>query len=350
MATTGNYGFTLPTVGADRDSWGALLNGNWSSLDALLFQAAPIGMLADFAGPSAPSGWLICDGRSVSRATYSELFAIIGTSWGAGDGSSTFALPNMAGRSGVGPGTMTDQAGTSFTFTFATYRGYGSQTITQANLPAYNLVTDQQGLHTHGGWAVGANHDHTTDSQGNHVHTGYTDLQGDHTHGINDPGHTHSYTLSQIGAGARVQYGTSEDVVNTGQTTSVSATGISIVVAGAHQHNLSIATAGNHSHTTTYSGNLYSAITQDGAHTHNVNLNGGGVAMTIQNPVAVVTKIIFAGSQAATFSASVAAATTRSASTDEMTALRDEIEQLRALILSGRMPPRVQRAPLRGMH
>jgi hypothetical protein len=49
-------------------------------------------------------------------------------------------------------------------------------------------------------------------------------------------------------------------------------------------------------------------------------------------------------------SASVAAVTARSASTDEMTVLREEIEQLRALILSGRAPPRVQRAPLRGMH
>jgi microcystin-dependent protein len=350
-AFTPNYGWTLPEVGASRDSWGAKLNTDLSSIDQLLFMAAPIGMLLDYAGSTAPSGYLICDGRAVSRATYSALFAVIGTAFGAGDGSTTFALPNLIGRSSVGPGTMTDQGGTSFSFTFATYQGYGSQTITQSNLPNYNLTSNAAGTHNHGGaTAAGANHYHTTDTQGTHTHGGTTDVQGDHSHGVNDPGHAHGYTLSQIGAGARVQYGTSEDVVNTGQTTSVSGTGISIQNAGSHAHNITTSSAGAHSHTTSYSGNLTLGINSDGSHTHTIPLGGGGVAMTIQNPVAVVTKIIYAGTQAATMSASAAATTTRSASTDEMTALRDEIEQLRALILSGRMPPRVQRAPLRGMH
>ena len=52
--------------------------------------AAPSGMVVPFAGASAPSGYLLCDASAVSRTTYAELFAVIGTTYGAGDGSTTF--------------------------------------------------------------------------------------------------------------------------------------------------------------------------------------------------------------------------------------------------------------------
>ena len=55
-----------------------------------------------FAAGSAPSGWLICDGSAVSRATYADLFSTIGTTYGAGDGSSTFNLPDFGGRGPMG--------------------------------------------------------------------------------------------------------------------------------------------------------------------------------------------------------------------------------------------------------
>lgn len=58
----------------------------------------PSGMLIDFAGTVEPQGWLMCDGRAVSRSVYSSLFASISTSYGAGDGSSTFNLPDFRGR------------------------------------------------------------------------------------------------------------------------------------------------------------------------------------------------------------------------------------------------------------
>lgn len=51
---------------------------------------------------SAPSGWFLCDGSAISRTTYSELFAIIGTTYGTGDGSTTFNIPNLKGRAIVG--------------------------------------------------------------------------------------------------------------------------------------------------------------------------------------------------------------------------------------------------------
>lgn len=68
---------------------------------------APTGIVAAFAGAAAPAGWLMCDGSAVSRATYSALFAVIGTTYGAGNGSTTFNLPDLRGRAvyGVGPGT-----------------------------------------------------------------------------------------------------------------------------------------------------------------------------------------------------------------------------------------------------
>jgi Phage Tail Collar Domain len=67
---------------------------------------APTGIVAAFAGAAAPAGWLLCDGSAVSRATYSALFAVIGTTYGAGNGSTTFNLPDLRGRAvyGVGAG------------------------------------------------------------------------------------------------------------------------------------------------------------------------------------------------------------------------------------------------------
>ena len=63
------------------------------------------GMVQMFAGSTAPTGWLICNGAAVSRTTYATLFAVIGTTWGSGDGSSTFNLPDLRGRAPIGAGT-----------------------------------------------------------------------------------------------------------------------------------------------------------------------------------------------------------------------------------------------------
>lgn len=58
----------------------------------------PPGMISFFHATDVPEGWLLCNGATVSRTTYSRLFAKIGTKYGAGDGSTTFALPNLDGR------------------------------------------------------------------------------------------------------------------------------------------------------------------------------------------------------------------------------------------------------------
>ena len=66
----------------------------------------PSGMLAPFAGSTAPTGWLLSDGSAVSRTTYSALFTAIGTTYGTGDGSTTFNLPDLRGRTPFGKDDM----------------------------------------------------------------------------------------------------------------------------------------------------------------------------------------------------------------------------------------------------
>ena len=58
----------------------------------------PPGTIINYAGSTVPEGYLLCNGANVSRTTYANLFAAIGTAWGSGDGSTTFTLPNFSGR------------------------------------------------------------------------------------------------------------------------------------------------------------------------------------------------------------------------------------------------------------
>ena len=74
--------------------------------------AVPAGAICYFAQKSIPSGWLLCNGSNVSRTTYARLFAAIGTSWGSGDGSTTFKLPNLHAKFAQGT-TTTSEVGQS---------------------------------------------------------------------------------------------------------------------------------------------------------------------------------------------------------------------------------------------
>lgn len=76
-----------------------------------LYADAPIGAILAFGGSSAPAGWMICNGAAISRTTYAALFAVIGTAYGAGDGSTTFNLPDPREAALVGAGTNVLNAG-----------------------------------------------------------------------------------------------------------------------------------------------------------------------------------------------------------------------------------------------
>lgn len=75
-------------------------NGTTGNVDLI-----PAGIIQMFAGNTIPAGWLLCDGSAVSRTDYAKLFSAIGTTWGAGDGSTTFNLPNTIGRFAEGAAT-----------------------------------------------------------------------------------------------------------------------------------------------------------------------------------------------------------------------------------------------------
>lgn len=68
---------------------------------------SPTGTVIAYAGASAPTGWLLCDASAVSRTTYAALFAIVSTTYGVGNGTTTFNVPDMRGRIPVGVGTGT---------------------------------------------------------------------------------------------------------------------------------------------------------------------------------------------------------------------------------------------------
>lgn len=113
----------------------------------------PTGALFPFAGATAPTGYLICDGSAVSRTQYAQLFATIGTAYGVGDGSTTFNIPDTRGRTIVGSGT-----GSGLT---ARTRG------DTGGVETYRLQATESGVaaHTHdlsGTATVGA-HTHQTD-------------------------------------------------------------------------------------------------------------------------------------------------------------------------------------------
>jgi len=109
----------------------------------------PSGMHAPFAGSTAPVGWLLSDGSAVSRTTYSGLFAAIGTTYGIGDNSTTFNLPNLKGRAVVG----VDAAQTEFDALGET-GGAKTHTLTESQMPSHTHIQDQhthiQNAHSHG--------------------------------------------------------------------------------------------------------------------------------------------------------------------------------------------------------
>ena len=76
---------------------------------------APAGVVLPFAGSTAPTGWLLCFGQAVSRTTFASLFAALGTTYGVGDGSTTFTLPDLRGRVGAGKDDMGGTAASRLT-------------------------------------------------------------------------------------------------------------------------------------------------------------------------------------------------------------------------------------------
>ena len=202
--SAGSYGSSTSvgtfTVAAD----GRLTAASNAAIAFAANGGAVSGMISMYAGSTAPSGWLECDGAAVSRTTYAALFAAIGTTWGAGDGSTTFNLPDMRSRAPVGAGQGTGLSNRALGSVF----GAESRVLTIDDLPDHTH-TFTVPVHSH------------TFSANPHTHT-----DNGHGHGVTDPMHGHLYdrpvATASYGAGASVgpSYATA--------ATTQSATGITI--------------------------------------------------------------------------------------------------------------------------
>ena len=156
----------------------------------------PTGVIQMYSGTAAPTGWLLCDGTAYSRTTYANLFAVCSTTYGIGDGSTTFNVPDFRSRMPIG-------AGTGIGLTARTLGSkYGAETST---LSASNVPTLTSGN-------ISADHTHTPQIAGvtiSNGQAGFSALGGGYQGNLtinyydggaigitsgSSAGHTHTYT------------------------------------------------------------------------------------------------------------------------------------------------------------
>lgn len=149
----------------------------------------PVGAVLTYAGATEPVGWLFARGQAVSRADFAALFAVLGTTYGPGNGSTTFNLPDGRGRVAVGKDNM-------------------------GGTPANRVTAAVSGL---AATTLGA--------------TGGDQRLQDHNHGVNDPGHVHSTPTVENGSTPSGPIGVDGASSSFGQTQDAQ-TGITVQNAG----------------------------------------------------------------------------------------------------------------------
>ncbi len=217
-----------------------------AALQALLGNvvAAETGQIAAFAMTTPPAGWLKCNGAAVSRTTYAKLFARIGTAFGAGDGSTTFNLPDARGEF---------------------LRGWDDGRGVDAGRVLGSVQAHLLGSHTHtASSAAGGAHSHTasTGAGGSHTHTAIAESDGAHTHTV--PGSVSS-------SGGSATFDGNSDGASFNKATSS---------AGAHTHTVTVDAAPSHTHTVT--------VDAVASHTHAITVDAAGGAETRPRNLAVL--------------------------------------------------------------
>lgn len=255
-----------------------------------------------WSGSTAPAGWLLCDGSAVSRTTYADLFAEIGTTYGAGDGSTTFNLPNTAGRV---------MAGKAAAGTFATLGAVGGEEthlLTSAEMPAHDHgSTSSVSAGTPAG-TISSDSAGTPSGTLNSVSAGTpagsvsVGGSGTLTTGGESVSHTHGYmeatSAAYVASGGATDHGYGQGVdLTSGVATSIdsrdhthtiashghTATFTGSALAG-HAHSFTGAAMAAHSHTFTG--------TALAAHSHTTASAGGGGAHNNLQPYLVTNYII----------------------------------------------------------
>lgn len=197
--------------------------------------ASVVGQVAQFATPTAPTGWLACNGAAVSRATYSALFTAIGTLYGVGDGSTTFNLPDCRDEFVRGWTGSSASVGTKFAQSIQSH--------------THTATTAGSGSHSHSGVITSA---------GSHSHGASTNTTGDHIHNV------------------ALESGGSENLYSVENSSNVDERwvdgSLAMQPAGDHSHTVNITAAGAHTHSIT--------IDTEAAHTHVVTVNATGSSET----------------------------------------------------------------------
>jgi microcystin-dependent protein len=135
---------------------------NTAAIAAL--EGAEVGDIKLRSAATAGTKWLVCNAQAVSRTTYATLFALIGTSFGVGDGSTTFNLPDLRGRVPVGVGT--GDAADATAFALADKDGAETHTLTVAEMPAHTHSYSLGNTTSSGGSNTAGNGSSTTGSTG----------------------------------------------------------------------------------------------------------------------------------------------------------------------------------------
>lgn len=202
----------------------------------------PTGAMIQYLGTTAPNGWLFCIGSAVSRSTYSGLFDLFGTRYGAGNGSTTFNLPDLRERFARGSaltGTLSGTAGGS-----ATHQ-HTNTGLTTGSAGGHNHTVDVPSLSiTSGG------HFHTTEDHG-HYSTDHSHTTIDHYHGVN----AHTHNTNSDGDHDHTFEGSVTANTNAVGKAASGNTSTNFQLGGhAHGDNFNPTTTGSHAHNTSSAG------------------------------------------------------------------------------------------------